>query len=339
MRSHRPGPSRAMGDRWSSGPIAPGCGTFGGIGGARDLIGRGLDEDASMATLDEAASLGITMPDTAERCADGAGERMIGRRLSEREASVTGGIHLTTKVAPGHVSGRGATGVRHQTDLRSVGSGRVNRQEKADRIGEILDELYPDPPVPLDHVDPYTLLVAVALSAQTTDKKVNEVTPALFAAAPTPEAMVALGPDRILELICEIGLAPTKARNLWTAANQIVDAGGEVLPDWEFLESLAGVGHKTASVVMSHAFGVPAFPVDTHIHRLAARWGLSNGTTVERTERDLKAVFAPETWKDRHLQMIYFGREHCPARRHDLASCEICSWAATKKRIRAESMR
>jgi endonuclease III len=212
----------------------------------------------------------------------------------------------------------------------------VKRAEKAARIGEILDELYPEPAIPLDHVDPYTLLVAVALSAQTTDKKVNEVTPALFALADTPEKMVALGPEKILATIREIGLAPTKARNLWVAANQIVEAGGEVIPDWDFLESLAGVGHKTASVVMSQAFGVPAFPVDTHIHRLAARWGLSNGTTVERTERDLKAVFPRDTWNARHIQIIYFGREHCPALRHDMAMCLICAWAATKKRIRAE---
>jgi endonuclease-3 len=215
----------------------------------------------------------------------------------------------------------------------------VTRKEKAARIGEILDDLYPQPPVPLDHTDPYTLLVAVALSAQTTDKKVNQVTPALFAVADTPEKMVALGPERILEIIREVGLAPSKAQNLWTAANQIIDAGGEVLPDWEFLESLAGVGHKTASVVMSQAFGVPAFPVDTHIHRLAARWGLSKATNVEQTERDLKAAFPIETWNDRHLQIIFFGREYCPARRHDLAACMICSWAATKRRIREESMR
>ncbi|MCB0968568.1 MAG: endonuclease III [Ilumatobacter sp.] len=212
----------------------------------------------------------------------------------------------------------------------------MNRKEKAARIGEILDDLYPEVPIPLDHRDPYTLLVAVALSAQTTDKKVNQVTPALFDAAPTPEKMVELGPDRILEYIREVGLAPSKARNLWTAANQIIDAGGEIVPDWEFLESLAGVGHKTASVVMSQAFDVPAFPVDTHIHRLAARWGLSNGTTVERTERDLKAVFPRDTWNDRHLQIIFFGREYCPALRHDLTTCEICSWAATKKRMRDE---
>lgn len=212
----------------------------------------------------------------------------------------------------------------------------MKRQEKADRIGELLDELYPDPPVPLDHTDPYTLLVAVALSAQTTDKKVNEVTPALFAEASTPEQMSALGPDRILELIRQIGLAPTKAKNLWIAANQIIDAGGELIPTFEFLESLAGVGHKTASVVMAQAYGVPAFPVDTHIHRLAARWGLSNGTTVERTERDLKSVFPRDTWNRRHLQIIFFGREYCPAMRHDLLACPVCAWAASKKRIKAE---
>ena len=197
----------------------------------------------------------------------------------------------------------------------------------------MLDELYPDPPIPLDHTDPYTLLVAVALSAQTTDKKVNQVTPALFARASTPEQMANLDPAEILAIIREVGLAPTKARNLWTAANQIVDAGGELVGDWEFLESLAGVGHKTASVVMAQAFGVPAFPVDTHIHRLAVRWGLSGGKNVEHVERDLKAVFPKETWNDRHLQIIYFGREYCPALRHDLAACPICSFAASKATI------
>ena len=215
----------------------------------------------------------------------------------------------------------------------------MKRADKAVKIGEILDELYPDPPIPLDHHDPYTLMVAVALSAQTTDKKVNQVTPALFAEADTPEKMAALHPDRILEHIREVGLAPTKAKNLSAMAHQILDDGGEVRPDWEFLESLAGVGHKTASVVMAQAFDVPAFPVDTHIHRLAARWGLSNESNVERTERDLKAVFPKETWNDRHLQIIYFGREYCPARNHDLALCPICGWAATKKRIKDEAKR
>ncbi len=213
----------------------------------------------------------------------------------------------------------------------------MKRIEKAERIGEILDDLYPKPPIPLDHTDPYTLLVAVALSAQTTDKKVNEVTPALFAVADTPEKMSELSPEQILEHIREIGLAPTKARNLSTMAHQILEDGGGVRPDWEFLESLAGVGHKTASVVMAQSFGVPSFPVDTHIHRLAARWGLSNGTTVEKTEKDLKAVFPEDTWNRRHLQVIFFGREYCPARNHDLTECPICSWAATKKRIASEA--
>ena len=215
----------------------------------------------------------------------------------------------------------------------------MRRQDKADLIGEMLDELYPDPPIPLDHSSPYTLLVAVALSAQTTDKKVNEVTPALFARASTPQQMIELHPDEILGYIKEIGLAPTKAKNLRRMAEQIIDAGGEIVDDWEFLESLAGVGHKTASVVMSQAFGHPAFPVDTHIHRLAARWGLSNDSTVERTERDLKAVFPRETWNRRHLQIIFFGREYCPARHHDLTQCPICSWAATKTRIATEARR
>ena len=215
----------------------------------------------------------------------------------------------------------------------------MRRAERADRIGVQLDELYPTTPIPLDHNDPYTLLVAVMLSAQTTDKKVNEVTPALFAVADEPTRMAELEVDQIREIIREIGLAPTKAKNLKRMAEQILDGGGEVIPDWEFLESLAGVGHKTASVVMSQAFGVPAFPVDTHIHRLAARWGLSSGRNVVQTERDLKAVFPMDTWNRRHLQIIYFGREYCPARNHDLTGCPICGWAATKKRIREESRR
>lgn len=215
----------------------------------------------------------------------------------------------------------------------------MRRAERADRIGVQLDELYPTTPIPLDHNDPYTLLVAVMLSAQTTDKKVNEVTPALFAMADEPARMAELEVDQIREIIREIGLAPTKAKNLKRMAEQILDGGGEVIPDWEFLESLAGVGHKTASVVMSQAFGVPAFPVDTHIHRLAARWGLSSGRNVVQTERDLKAVFPMDTWNRRHLQIIYFGREYCPARNHDLTGCPICGWAATKKRIREESRR
>jgi len=213
---------------------------------------------------------------------------------------------------------------------------RLRRAEKAERIGRELDDLYPETPIPLDHSDPYTLLVAVMLSAQTTDKKVNEVTPRLFEIAGNAEEMSSLSVDEIHEIIREIGLAPTKAKNLKRMAEQILDDGGGVRPDWDFLESLAGVGHKTASVVMSQAFGIPAFPVDTHIHRLAARWGLSNGRSVEKTEKDLKAVFPEGTWNRRHLQIIFFGREYCPALRHDLRNCQICSWAATKKRIREE---
>lgn len=214
----------------------------------------------------------------------------------------------------------------------------MTRAEKAERIGALLDTLYPEQPIPLDHSDPYTLLVAVALSAQTTDKKVNEVSPALFAVASTPAQMAALEVDHIRTLIREIGLAPTKAKNLKKMAEQLVERHDGVVPaDMDALEALAGVGHKTASVVMAQAFGVPAFPVDTHIHRLAARWGLSSGKNVATTERDLKKVFPRDTWNRRHLQIIFFGREHCPARNHDLTTCPICGWAATKKRIAEEA--
>lgn len=214
----------------------------------------------------------------------------------------------------------------------------MNRRDKADRIGEILDTLYPEPPIPLDHQDPYTLLVSVMLSAQTTDKKVNEVTPALFAEASNPRSMAALPVERILSFIRTVGLAPTKAKNLKAMAELLIERhGGEVPDDIGALEALPGVGHKTASVVMCQAFGRPAFPVDTHIHRLAARWGLSDGKNVAKTEADLKKVFPEDTWIRRHLQIIYFGREHCPARGHDLSQCEICGWAATKKRIAQES--
>ena len=213
----------------------------------------------------------------------------------------------------------------------------MTRAEKAERIHALLEELYPETPIPLDHTDAFTLLVAVLLSAQTTDKKVNEVTPALFAEAPTPEAMASLEVDRIRELIRQIGLAPQKAKNLKRTGEILVEQHGGIVPStFEELEALPGVGHKTASVVMAQAFGVPAFPVDTHIHRLAARWGLSKGKSVEKTEADLKRLFPRETWNKLHLQIIFFGREHCPARYHDLSTCPICSWAATKKRIAVE---
>jgi endonuclease-3 len=214
----------------------------------------------------------------------------------------------------------------------------MTRREKADRIGEILDTLYPEPPIPLNHQDPFTLLVSVLLSAQTTDKKVNEVTPALFSEAPDPETMAALPVDRILAHIRTVGLAPTKAKNLKAMAGLLLERhGGQVPDDIDALEALPGVGHKTASVLVCQAFGRPAFPVDTHIHRLAARWGLSNGRNVVKTEADLKKLFPEDTWIRRHLQIIYFGREHCPARGHDLRECPICGWAASKKRIVEES--
>ena len=203
----------------------------------------------------------------------------------------------------------------------------MRRAEKAKRIGEILDELYPEPPVPLAHRDPFTLLVAVLLSAQTTDARVNLVTPALFARASTPEAMAQLSVDEILDAIRTCGLAPTKAKHVKKLAETLVaEHGGRVPRDLEALERLPGVGHKTASVVMSQAFGEPAFAVDTHIHRLAHRWRLSNGKRVEQTERDLKKVFPRDEWSRRHLQIIYFGREYCPARGHDAEACPICSW-------------
>jgi endonuclease III len=204
----------------------------------------------------------------------------------------------------------------------------LRRQEKAAKIGVILDELYPKPPIPLDHRDPFTLLIAVLLSAQTTDAQVNKVTPALFAHASTPEEMAALSEDEILTHIRSCGLSPSKAKNIKRLAAMLMsEHGGQVPRDLAALERLPGVGHKTASVVMSQAFGEPAFPVDTHIHRLAARWRLSNGSNVEKTEHDLKKVFPRDEWSRRHLQIIYFGREHCPARGHELERCPICSWA------------
>lgn len=218
----------------------------------------------------------------------------------------------------------------------------MTKREKAARIQAILDELYPDPPIPLHHRDrdPFTLLVAVVLSAQTTDERVNKVTPALFARAPTPEAMAELSTEEILGSIRTCGLAPAKAKNLKRLAEIIVEKHGGRVPDtFEELEELPGVGHKTASVVIAQAFERPAFPVDTHIHRLAARWGLSNGKSVEQTERDLKSVFPESSWRKVHLQIIYFGREHCPALRHDFAVCPICSWAASRRRVAEESRR
>ena len=211
----------------------------------------------------------------------------------------------------------------------------MNRKEKAKKIGKILDELYPSTPIPLEHQDSYTLLVAVMLSAQTTDKKVNQVTPELFKYANSPEKMSLLDVSFIKNIIKEIGLAPTKAKNLKKMANQLIKGGG-MRPDWEYLESLAGVGHKTASVVMSQYYGIPAFPIDTHIHRLAERWGLSKAKNVIMTEKDLKKIWNKDLWNKRHLQIIFYGREYCPARNHNLSKCLICSWSASKRTILKE---
>jgi endonuclease-3 len=201
----------------------------------------------------------------------------------------------------------------------------VKKSDRARLITTRLAELYPNPPIPLDHHDPFTLLVAVVLSAQCTDKKVNEVTPALFRRGGTPQKMARLPVDEILSIIRPLGLAPQKAKALAGLSEMIVrDFGGEVPGDFECLESLPGVGHKTASVVMSQVFDLPAFPVDTHIHRLAQRWGLSDGSSVAQTERDLKRLFAPASWRDLHLQIIYYGREHCSARGCDGTRCPIC---------------
>ncbi len=216
----------------------------------------------------------------------------------------------------------------------------MTRKEKCARIVEVLESLYPKVEPPLDHRDPFTLLMAVLLSAQTTDKKVNEVTPQLFERAPTPEALAQLQVDDVLAIIRPLGLAPQKARHLVALGQRLCECYGASVPaNLNDLETLPGVGHKTASVVMAQAFGVAAFPVDTHIHRLAWRWGLSSGKSVEQTEADLKRCFARELWNKLHLQIIFFGREHCPARGHRVESCPICHWAFTSRRQAQEVLR
>jgi len=213
----------------------------------------------------------------------------------------------------------------------------MKRADKAARIMELLDERFPSPPVPLEHDDPFTLLVAVLLSAQCTDVRVNEVTPGLFARARTPHAMVDVPVPEIRELIKPCGLSPQKSKAISGLSRILLDEhGGEVPESLEELERLPGVGHKTASVVMAQAFGHPMFPVDTHIHRCAWRWGFSNGSSVERTERDCKRAFPEERWNDLHLQIIWFGRTDCTAMRHDPEQCPICSWAMSKARRTAE---
>ena len=201
----------------------------------------------------------------------------------------------------------------------------MTRSERANYVAQKLAKLYPETPIPLDHTDPFTLLVAVVLSAQCTDKKVNEVTPALFRLASTPQKMATLKVDQVYQVIRQLGLAPQKSKALVGLAKMIVEKHqGQVPRTFEELEELPGVGHKTASVVMAQSFGVPAFPVDTHIHRLAKRWKLSVGKSVEQVERDLKKVFPEKDWNKLHLRIIFYGREHCTARGCDGKTCPIC---------------
>jgi len=216
----------------------------------------------------------------------------------------------------------------------------MRRQERAARIAAILDEHFPAPPVPLLHDDPFTLLVAVVLSAQCTDERVNQVTPALFARARTPRTMRRVPVAEIRDCIRPCGLSPQKSTAIAGLSAILDDEHGGAVPcDMEALERLPGVGHKTASVVLAQAFGVPTFPVDTHIHRLAWRWGLSDGSSVERTERDCKRVFPEAKWNTLHLQFIHFGRAHCPARGHDVQACPVCCWAMSRSRQREEANR
>ena len=212
--------------------------------------------------------------------------------------------------------------------------------ERTKKILDILNTHFPDPPVPLDHRNTFTFLVAVMLSASATDKKVNEVTPILFDLADSPEKMVKLTVSQIKTIIHDVGLSNGKSKNIHAMSKLLLERHeGQVPASFEELEALPGVGHKTASVLMSQSFGMPAFAVDTHIHRLSYRWGLSNGKSVKQTEKDLKNCFQPEDWNRLHLQMIYFGRKFCPALRHDSEACPICSWAISPKRLKEEQER
>jgi endonuclease-3 len=202
----------------------------------------------------------------------------------------------------------------------------MKKTERADYVLQRLTELYPDPPIPLDHSNPFTLLVAVLLSAQCTDERVNKVTPKLFRRAKSAKKMMTVPVEEILEIIRPCGLSPKKSKAIAGLSKILVEEyGGKVPQDLEALETLPGVGHKTASVVMAQAFGVPAFPVDTHIHRLAQRWGLTNGKNVKQTEADLKRLFSEDCWNKLHLQIIFYGREFCTARGCDGTQCEICT--------------
>jgi endonuclease-3 len=209
----------------------------------------------------------------------------------------------------------------------------MTKAERAELIARRLEELYPETPIPLDHTNPFTLLVAVLLSAQCTDVRVNQVTPALFALADEAERMVRVPVDEINVIVKPCGLAPRKARNIAELSSILVEQhGGEVPADFDALEALPGVGHKTASVVMAQAFEVPAFPVDTHIHRLAQRWKLSNGKSVAQTEKDLKRLFSRDQWNMLHLRIIFYGREYCSARGCDGTTCELCRGLFPKRR-------
>lgn len=216
----------------------------------------------------------------------------------------------------------------------------MTKQERADFVLLKLQDLYPKPPIPLDHTDAYTLLIAVLLSAQCTDARVNTITPILFNRARTPQEMVKLTVEQIQDIIRPCGLSPMKSKGIYGLSKILIEKhSGKVPQTFEALEALPAVGHKTASVVMAQAFGFPAFPVDTHIHRLAFRWGLSDGTTVERTEADLKSVFPESSWNSLHLQIIYYGREHCTARGCDGTVCEICRTLFPKRRTALRSTR
>lgn len=202
----------------------------------------------------------------------------------------------------------------------------MRKKEKAIEIAGILAELFPETPIPLEHKDSYTLLIAVLLSAQCTDERVNKITPLLFKRADTPQKMVALSVSEIEDIVRPCGLAPRKAKAIYDLSAILIEKYNGMVPDQiEALEALPGVGHKTASVVMSQAFGQPAFPVDTHIHRLAERWGLSDGKNVVKTEKDLKALFPEDSWNQLHLRIIFYGRKYCPAKAHQIEKCLICA--------------
>ncbi len=202
----------------------------------------------------------------------------------------------------------------------------LSKKESVSFIVDKLETLYPTVPVPLDHHDPYTLLIAVLLSAQCTDERVNKITPLLFERADNPYDMIKMSVEEIKEIIRPCGLSPMKSKGIYGLSHILIDKHEGRVPDnFKDLEALPAVGHKTASVVMSQAFGYPAFPVDTHIHRLAWRWKLSNGKSVEQTEKDLKRLFDESLWNKLHLQIIFFGREYCPARGHTPEDCPICS--------------